>query len=206
MSDREGSAIGSRRRLLTTKGRHTSAARAFAPLALVVGLALCAGCNEPRAQTFVALDSDFAPFRTWERVALGDAPLMGHPPGPRFGYLNHRARKGATAYPLGTIVVKTIEPSAAPETWEIFAMAKRGGDFNPAGARDWEFFRLKFFHGIVHVVSRGEDPFDPDADGGLCGYSCNSGALVGGQCNDCHGTPASAATDHILSAALQPGR
>lgn len=178
---------------------------------LVAGLALAAllgagGCSERHdARTFIALDGDFASFPTWERVPLGDAPLAGHPPGPRFGYLNHRAKKGATAYPLGTIVVKTVEPSAAPETWEIFAMAKRGGNFNPGGARDWEFFCLKVLAGVPHIVSRGENAFDPDADGGG-GYLGDLPGAFAGLCNGCHGTPASDATDHILSPLLQPGR
>jgi hypothetical protein len=173
-------------------------------LGLGLGLGLGAGCGAPREHTFIALDSDFASFPSWERVALGDAPLAGHPPGPRFGYLNHRAPKGADAYPLGTIVVKTVEPMAAHESWEIFAMSKRGGNFNPGGARDWEFFRLKFVGGVPHIVSRGENAFDPDVDGGG-GYLGNVPGAFATLCNGCHGTTASAATDHILSAALRPG-
>jgi hypothetical protein len=172
--------------------------------ALALGI-LALGCDEGHSLTFIALDGDFAGFRGWRRVPLGDAPLVGHPPGPRFGYVSRDAGKGAMAYPLGTIIVKTVEPTAAPETWELFAMAKRGGGFNAEGARDWEFFRLRWVAGAPHILSRGLNAIDPEADGGG-GYTGNLGDVFAGLCNGCHGTKASAATDHVLSPALAPGR
>src|SRR5262245_4827739 len=172
--------------------------------ALSLALAV-AGCEQGHNLTFIALDSDFADFRSWKRVPLGDAPLVGHPPGQRFGYLNHAAPRGATAYPVGTLIVKTVEATPVPEQWEIFAMGKRGGNFNAGGARNWEFFRLRFGGGVVHIVSRGLTAIDPEADGGG-GYLGNLESGFADLCNGCHGTPASAATDHILSPALQPGK
>lgn len=173
----------------------------------MVALVLVAGgCEDGHGgPVFVALDSDFAPFRSWQRVALGSDPLPGHPPGPRFGYRNKPAPHGAKAYPVGTMLVKTIEPANVdPSAWEIFAMVKRGGNFNPAGAVDWEFFRLRIINGQPHILSRGLTAIDPDADGGS-GYFGSLGNAFVDMCNSCHGTTASAATDHVLSAALQPG-
>lgn len=183
-----------------------AAIQRLALAAAALALAATAGCGGAGSgETFIALQSDFAGYDGWPSVALGDAPLAGHPPGPRFGYLNHRAKKGATEYPIGTIVVKTIEPSSSQATWEVFAMAKRGGNFNPGGARDWEFFRLKILNGVPHIVTRGENAFDPDVDGGG-GYGTDLPGQFASVCNGCHGTPSSDATDHILSPLLQPGR
>ena len=169
-------------------------------IALVFVLAGCAD----KGNVFIALDSDFASFRSWPMVSLGSEPLPGHPPGPRYGYLSHAAPKGATAYPVGTMIVKTIEPLDMPATsWEVFAMAKRGGGFNPEGAKDWEFFRIKIEGDTPHITSRGLTAIDPD-DGGA-GYFDQLGNAFINMCNGCHGTKASAATDHVLSPLLQPG-
>jgi hypothetical protein len=163
------------------------------------------GCEKGHDATFIALDSDFASFRGWTRVALGSDPLPGHPAGPRFGYLNRAAPKGATAYPVGTMIVKSIElvGSDAAE-WDLFAMAKRGGNFNPEGAVGWEFFRLRIIGDTPHILTRGLSAIDPD-DGGSGYFDGLSGAFVN-MCNGCHGTAASGATDHVLSPLLQPGR
>jgi hypothetical protein len=120
--------------------------------------------------------------------------------------LSHAAPKGAKEYPVGTMIVKTIEPPGAPATdWEVFAMAKRGGDFNPGGARNWEFLRLKILppNDVPHIVTRGLTAADPD-DGGP-GYFDQLGQDFINMCNGCHGTGDSARTDHVLSPALQPG-
>jgi hypothetical protein len=163
-----------------------------------------AGCDDKSGSVFIALDSDFATFESWPVVMLGSEPLVGHPPGPRFGYLNHKAPKGAKQYPVGTLIVKAIEPPGAPDTsWEIFAMGKRGGNFNAEGALNWEFFRLKILDGKPHIVTRGLTAADPD-DGGA-GYFDQLGNDFIGMCNGCHGTKASAATDHVLSPLLQLG-
>jgi hypothetical protein len=173
---------------------------------VVVALAMPAlGCDEGHATTFVALESNFADFRAWRRVPLGSDPLPGHPPGPRFGYVNRSAPRGQKAYSVGTIIVKTVEPSTAPETWELFAMTKRGGDFNAEGARDWEFFRLRWVNGAPRILPRGRNAIDPEGEGGA-GYFGNLGDAFANMCNGCHGTAASAATDHVLSPALAPGR
>jgi hypothetical protein len=167
-----------------------------------------AGCESKNdGAVFIALDSDFAKFRTWERLSVGDAPLAGHPPGPRYVYLSQRAPKGASQYPVGTLVVKTIESDPDPSHWEVFAMTKRGGGFNARGAVNWEFFRLRMLaDGTPLILTRGLFAYDPDIDGGISGYNGGLMADVTDLCNGCHGTPASAASDHLLSPGLRPGQ
>src|SRR5678816_722926 len=88
--------------------------------------------------------------------------IRDSPSGDAVGYLNHRTQ--ASAYPTGTMIVKAFLPS-----WELFAMAKRGGGFNAKGALGWEFFRLKLVNDTPVIVSRGIFAWDPDGDGGV-GY------------------------------------
>ena len=61
--------------------------------------------------------------------------MPGHPAGPRTAFLNAKAPPGSTHYPVGTIIVKQIETNGDPDMskWDLFAMVKRGGDFNPEG-------------------------------------------------------------------------
>jgi hypothetical protein len=169
---------------------------------IAVGLAALGGCSQGHDTTFIALDRDFIGFTNWRRSDLGSDPIAGHPSGPRFGYLNRPVAQGTTHYPLGPIIVKTIGSDPDPTTWEIFAMAKRGGDFNAEGARDWEFFRLRWVADGPHIVSRGRTAVDPE-DGGS-GYTGSLDSAFGEMCNNCHGAQA-AATDHVLSPLLQPG-
>jgi hypothetical protein len=177
-----------------------------------LSLALAVGCggsaNKPSDggadSVFIALESDFAPFQTWTRIFVGDGPLDGHPAGPRYGYLREKAPPGATKYPVGAIVVKTVEQGATREDWDVFAMVKRGGGFNQSGALDWEFFTLKINErGIPVLLYRGTNPDDGTADGGdTHGYGS---APSGVTCNRCHGILGTERSDHILSPALAPG-
>lgn len=169
----------------------------FVVLAGLAALTLTACGDTPAAPvTYIAHQSDFQNFLTWDHFPLGDAPIAGHPAGPRVAYRNHPPPSGATAYPVGTILVKVIQSSPTPQDWDLFAMVKRGGDYNAAGAQGWEFFRLAIDHsGTALVVARGTQPITGDI----------YGTAVGGGCNGCHGTPAAALHDSILSPLLAPG-
>jgi len=176
----------------------------------MIGLALLASCtlgcdSTPSSGVFIALQSDFAPFRTWPRVFVGDGPLEGHPAGPRYGYVKQKPPVGATEYPVGSIIVKTVEAGTTPQDWDIFGMVKRGGNFNAAGALNWEFFTLHInANDIPVIISQGTNPSDGDADGGVGhGYTDTSGTGV--TCNRCHGVAGTESHDHILSTILAPG-
>ena len=74
------------------------------------------------------------------------------------------------------------------------------------GALNWEFFRLRIPSATrSHIISRGLTAIDPDCRWCGGGYFGNLNAGFVDMRNSCHGTTASAATDHVLSPALQPG-
>ncbi len=174
-------------------------------------LAVASGCTEtePPEAVFIALQRDFAGFESWPRYFVGNSPLPGHSVGDRFGYIKQLAPKGAAAYPVGSIIVKTVESGATKQEWALFAMAKRGGGFNAAGAKDWEFFTLRFStSGVPVIVSRGSNPADGDADGDADGGTTGGGygsTGSGSTCNRCHGLPGTEQLDYVLSAVLRPG-
>jgi hypothetical protein len=158
--------------------------------------ALSCGPASSSPNTFVPLQRDFAGYTSWTRVDLGDAPLAGHPAGPRAAYVNHPLPPGAREYPVGTIIVKEIHTTDWPYTLDLFAMAKRGGDYDPNGAVGWEFFKLLVDSSGTPVIQArginpsGNDPYTVSGTGG---------------CNGCHAAPGTDETDHILSPMLQPG-
>lgn len=153
--------------------------------------------GDPAANgSFIALDRDFQGFRAWTRYAIGSEPLEGHAEGPRFVYANRPVPEAGGSYPVGTILVKTVEVDEDPTRWEIFAMVKRGGTFNAAGATGWEYFRLRFADATAVVIAgRGLSPTD-------------NGARIYGPagtgCNLCHGATVRG-SDHVLSPPLVPG-
>ena len=133
---------------------------------------------------FVAAQGDFASFRSWPSLDPGPgvAPGNDHLTGPRIVYYNRSPPLGAKAFPVGTIIVKESGDGDFA-TRDIFAMVKRGGDFNEGdgGAVDWEWFRLQSSaDGQTNIIVwRGIGPADGDAYG--------SNGSTGG-CNPCHAT------------------
>lgn len=152
----------------------------------------------PEPGLFIAMGEQFRDFRSWPRVAISADADVPDPDQPFFAYANQSPPAAGGEYPVGTLIVHTIELTDDPMTWEVFAMAKRGGGYNAEGAHGWEYFRLGFGHGDVPViVSRGFAPTDSGS------YSAGMGAGTG--CNACHATAAAAETDFILSRQLRPG-
>ncbi len=129
------------------------------------------------------------------------------PPGPRIGFLNQRPAHGAKLYPVGTIVVKAVQTTPKPQDWAIFALAKRGADFNPSGAVGWEYFLLKIGDDDVpRITSRGIAPSD-DGRGDMGTIVPSTGYFSGGviaPCNLCHGQSVHADTDFMISTELAP--
>jgi hypothetical protein len=133
---------------------------------------------------FIAFASDFANFRSWQSFDVtkeqdADAGLDAgaqHPDARLIEYLNKPPPTGSTAFPVGTIIVK--EGTDGPvDMRQYFAMVKRGGTENAAGAKGWEWFELQnAADGTPGIVWRGVGP----PNGTLYG-----GDPTGG-CNSCH--------------------
>jgi hypothetical protein len=166
-------------------------------------LALLAGCldNDPipggAPASFIALQSDFADFASWEAIPV-DTPDTGHPQGDRVVYLNARPEAGAESFPVGTILVKTID---GPGGTDIHAMAKRGDGFNTDGAVGWEWFELvRADDGTPVIKWRGETAPAGEQYGRLPGEEADTADTITGDCNVCHG--GERANDYVHTVAL----
>jgi hypothetical protein len=146
---------------------------------------------EDESQTFAAVQGDFQGFTEWTRFDLGASTTDGvNLSGDRAVYLNHPPPHGSTSFPVGTILVKTIGAGTA-DAGPTFAMVKRGGGYNAAGAANWEWFELQRSPGgQVAIVWRGARP--PTGDP----YASSSPNA----CNLCHAQAAH--NDFVPSAAL----
>jgi hypothetical protein len=182
--------------------------------ALALALTAGAGCSVapsagPDGGQFVAFDTTFNSFHTWPSAVAMPSPSLPpvdaggvgpdggatdggvHPP-PETEYWQIPTPPTGNAFPLGTIIVKETE-EADPTARQVFAMVKRGADFNANGAVNWEFFELtNNANGTETINWRGYGPTNPTMD------------IYGGNpnvCNDCHAKAVS--NDYVWSAALQ---
>jgi hypothetical protein len=138
------------------------------------------------AGSFIAFSQDFEGFTLWTSSTIADAgPDPVHTAGPRTVYINALPPKGAAAFPKGTIIVKKMP-------FNTFAMVKRGGGYNAAGALDWEWFELVESNGSVAIKWRGLGPPAGEVYG-----------KTGQTCNQCHA--GATANDFVLTPALQLG-
>lgn len=159
-------------------------------LLAVVGAAFAA-CGPEELDTgssFIALERDFADYRSWTSYDLGpDGGIIdtAHTSNPRVVYINRLPDAGATEFPQGTVVVKE-------SPLNTFAMAKRGGGYNASGAHGWEWFELlrDETSGQVSIVWRGLGPPAGEVYG-----------KAGQTCNMCHA--ANVMNDSVLSLPLQ---
>lgn len=149
---------------------------------LFVVVASCGGhpAGDDAGDTFVAFAPSFAAFRTWpmfhDDLVDGSGTLPPGVAGARDQYLNMLPPTGSTAFPIGAIVVEVRDDG------KIFASVKRGGGFNAAGCKDWEFFELA--EDPVSITWRGLGPPLGDTYGGdpngcnLCHVQCASNDYV----------------------------
>ena len=183
--------------------------------AALVGALGAAGCNANVPQDdsgeFVAQAMDFDGFHGWSHAVAvpattlppidgGDGVDAGAGPGdagavhpqPLTVYWNMAPPHGSTVFPPKMIVVKETSDTDVTAR-KVFAMVKRGGDFNPNGAVNWEWFELiNNTDGSVDVSWRGAEP--PGGTGDI--YAGNPNI-----CNDCH--LKAVANDDVWSSALQ---
>jgi hypothetical protein len=133
---------------------------------------------------FIALQSDFRDFRDWMQFSLRTAVMHAGVSGPVFAYLNELPPVDATVFPVGTILVKTVEIGPATE-WTVHAMVKRGGGFNPQGALDFEYVDLAINADDIPVIMwRGEKPPSDHGYENLLGGGADPMLEV--DCNSCH--------------------
>ena len=120
----------------------------------------------------MAFGPDFQGFVDWPSLALQFPSVSGspHAAGPRTVFINHEPPPDATAFPVGTIIVKRTEADG-----QLFARAKRGGDYNASGAVGWEWFELTTSaSGAVAIKWRGFGPPLGEAYGGDPAAGCNA--------------------------------
>jgi hypothetical protein len=169
--------------------RGAVARRSLAQLALAPLLAACGEAAVPTGE-YVAIERDFAGFDAWTRFDRGAQPVgPSHPDGETFVYANHLPPRGSSAFPVGTILVRMTrpaDPSSDPSTWEVHAMAKRGGGYNDDGALGWEYFDLQLEIAadgsrVPRIRWRGEDQTTGD------GYTVPDGGVIF-SCDHCHAT------------------
>jgi hypothetical protein len=185
-------------------------------LAVAAGLG-AAGCGKepPPPDEFLAFASNFNGFRdwplSWPAMPSPDLPPVPGGDGVDAGagaadggaadggavhrlpltvYLNMAPPHGSTTFPLGTIIVKETNEADITQR-QVFAMVKRGADFNASGAVDWEWFDLtNLSDGTEFVSWHGYGPL-----GSADTYGGNPHV-----CNDCHKIAVS--NDYVWSSAL----
>lgn len=129
----------------------------------------------PDAGEYIAFGNDFDGFCSWNKFRISDAAeAVGvHNAGPRTVFINHLPPPGSTTFPIGTIIVKTVEIGPLDQ-WQVFAMVKRGGSYNLLGALDWEWFGLAVLPDCTTTVEwRGIGPPADAGYGGAANSSCN---------------------------------
>lgn len=187
-----------------------------ASLALAATLVLggCGGAQPATPDQFVAFASDFAAYHDWASAPATPAPGLPAVPGdgltvadagaidagaadggvhqrPLTVYWNHAPHSGSATFPVGTIIVKETDEADATQR-QVFAMVKRGANFNASGALGWEWFELQnTAAGSVIIKWHGYGP-----TGTTDTYGGNPHV-----CNDCHGLARS--NDYVWSAAVQ---
>lgn len=133
------------------------------------GPASSSGADAGDSETFIALQSDFAGYESWNQFDGGNQPIDNITlTGQRTLYVNKLPPAGATTFPIGTIIVKTTVGA------QTFAMAKRGGGFNAAGAADWEWFEITESSGSPLIVWRGTTAPLTEVYASVSSVSCNA--------------------------------
>jgi hypothetical protein len=155
------------------------------------------------ADTFIALPRDFCDFREWMAFPLRDIDMHAGVTGPLVVYLKDLPPMGAEAFPVGTMIVKTVE-LGDPKEWEIHAMVKRGGTFNSRGAIGWEFFDLGIDDDCTPVIHwRGEKAPRDHGYKSLPGLKSDDASNMDPDCNSCHGRMDARENDAVLSEPLR---
>jgi hypothetical protein len=138
------------------------------------------------ASVFIAQQRDFADFEDWLPFESDVEGEHGGVIGTITEYVKRLPESDSDAFPIGTMIVKTVEPNegAAPA---VHAMVKRGGAFNKSGALGWEFFELKKNDdGVVIIVWRGAEPPTGESYRNLLRQNDLDDSRMEVDCNSCH--------------------
>jgi len=153
-------------------------------------------------KVYIATPTSFNNYADWMTFDVPDG--HGGTLGTTTVYLNDPPPDDAAEFPIGTILVKTMQPVGAP--LDIHAMVKRGAGFNPKGALGWEFFELALDRKTSEpfILWRGQDPPTGEMYQALLSSKSLPAADMELQCNDCHATAdAKDATFGALAALLK---
>lgn len=150
------------------------------------------------AAVYIAVQRDFADYEDWMKFDADVEGEHGGVVGTISEYVNQLPEPGATEFPVGTMIVKTVQPKDGPAP-AIHAMVKRGGTFNKSGAYGWEYFELqKTDKGTPIIAWRGATP--PSGEKYKRLLMPDSDMTMEADCNGCHKI---STNDAVLSEALQ---
>jgi hypothetical protein len=176
----------------TMQTRAVLASFAFCALAAVGGSACLddKGAEVPDGgppTVFIAQTEDFMNYEDWTSFNEDDAHGEGAGTTTVFlKYVYEMPPRGATSFPVGTIVVKTMQATDG-SMFSIHAMAKRGNGFNSGGARGWEFFELALSpQGVPFYLWRGVNPPTGDQYRAILSKNNVEASTPELKCNDCH--------------------
>ena len=137
----------------------------------------------PAPTPFLAFAQHFRGYHSWPSFDTSeDADLVGiHDGSTVTEYIKQTPGSGSSEFPVGTLIVKEATGGTIPH--EIFAMAKRGAEFNRA-APGWEWFELENLDcpdDRVKLIWRGVGPplgenygGDPNAGCNTCHTDCGN--------------------------------
>lgn len=146
---------------------------------------------------FIAFQTNFADYRDWKSELVAEDPEgLGHLTGTRYVYISEMPPNGSEAFPTGTMIVKEAQNGEDRADWDIFAMVKRGNNYNATGAHGWEWFELTWIGDVPAIAWRG--PTSP-ANSGYTDLDGDTAAS--GDCNACHA--GAWQNDYVIDAALQ---
>jgi hypothetical protein len=167
------------------------------PISAVAGA--CAGGDETGTGgtsdtcPVLAFSQNFKDYRTWFSTPASspNPPISTHTSGTRTAYINKKPPHGSKEFPVGTIIVKELSDPPLKDR-QVFAMVKRGCDYNEQGAANWEWFELENVDSSnVQVKWHGVGP----PAGEMYAGDPNGG------CNGCH--TMSAADDFVQTTGFQ---
>jgi hypothetical protein len=166
----------------------------IAQLGLVLALSGCLDnkladdADGGTSNVFIAQQEDFQSYPQWMTYENQVQDDHGGVLGTTTVYLKKMPPVAATSFPVGTLIVKTMQPADTTDL-TIHAMCKRGNGFNPSGTLGWEFFELSLSKaGSPFILWRGDKP--PSGEQYQAFLSSNgitqNNGMNEGDCNSCH--------------------